>query len=49
MQPKFELEINGIIQNVFQGDQTTTQNKIEKFLEKNQLFSSGGGRGCTPP
>ena len=43
------LGITGIIQNVFQGDQTTTQNKIEKFLEKNQLFSSGGGRGCTPP
>ena len=33
-QPKFELGITGIIQNVFQGDYTTKQ-KIEKLLETN--------------
>ena len=32
-QPKFELGICGIIQNVFQGDYTTKQ-KFEKLLEK---------------
>ena len=32
-QPKFELGICGIIQNVFQGDKTTKQ-KFEKLLEK---------------
>ena len=37
-QPKFELGICGIIQDVFQGDYTTKQ-KFEK------LFSTGGGRG----
>ena len=33
-QPKFALEICGIIQDVFQGDYTTEQ-KFEKLLEKN--------------
>ena len=28
IQPKFELGINGIIQNVFQGDKTTTTKQI---------------------
>ena len=32
-QPKFELGITGIIQNVFQGNQTTKE-KIEKLLGK---------------
>ena len=32
-QPKFELGICGIIQDVFQGDYTTKQ-KFEKLLEK---------------
>ena len=33
-QPKFEIGICGIIQDVFQGDYTTKQ-KFEKLLEKN--------------
>ena len=33
-QPKFELGICGIIQDVFQGDYTTKQ-KFRKLLEKN--------------
>ena len=32
-QPKFELRITGIVQNVFQGDYTTKQ-KFEKLHEK---------------
>ena len=32
-QPKFELGIYGIIQDVFQGDYTTKQ-KFEKLMEK---------------
>ena len=38
-QPKFELGNTGIIQDVFQGDKTTKQNKNKK------LFSTGGGLG----
>ena len=37
-QPKFELGICGIIQNVFQDDKTIEQ-KFEKLLEKKLLFS----------
>ena len=40
-QPKYELGICSIIQNVFQGDYTTKP-KIEKLLEKNLLFPMGG-------
>ena len=47
-QPKFELGICGIIQNLFQGDYTTIQ-KIEKLLGKFSLFSTGGGRGGEEP
>ena len=43
-QPKFELGITGIIQNVVR-DNYTTKQKIEKLLKTQQLFSLGGGRG----
>ena len=39
---QLKLGINGIIQNVFQGDYTTKQ-KFEQLMEINQLFSTGGG------
>ena len=38
-QPKFELGICGMIQDVFQVDYTTKQ-KFEKLLAKNLLFST---------
>ena len=47
-QPKFELGICGIIQDVFQGDYSIKQN-LEKLLEKNLLFSTGGERGGGVP
>ena len=40
-QPKFELCICGIIQNMFQGDYTTKQ-KFEIFLEKNNYLPREG-------
>ena len=48
-QPKFELRICGIIQDVFQGDYTTKQ-KFEKLWGKINYFPrEGGGGGGTPP
>ena len=41
-QPKFELGICGIIQDVFQGDYTTKQ-KFEKLLEKIIIIFHGRG------
>ena len=41
-QPKFELGITGIINNVFQGDQTTKQIFL-KLLEKIDYFPREGG------
>ena len=46
-QPKFELGICGIIQNVFQGDYTTKQ-KFEIFFEILIIFHWRGAGG-TPP
>ena len=42
-QPKFELGITGIIQNVFQGDKTTKQ-KTKNCWEKINYFPREGGR-----
>ena len=48
-QPKFELGIFGIIQNVFNGDKTKKQ-KLKKLLENiNYFLREGGGGGGTPP
>ena len=47
-QPKYELGICGIIQNVFQGDYTTKQ-KLKNCWEKNNYFPrEGGGGGGIP-
>ena len=48
IQPKFELGMNGIIQDVFQGDWTTKQKKW-KIVGKLLIIFHGRGGGGPPP